>query len=167
MLFFLWRQCLEISCDTVGPGKSIKLFFSQVVGPLFDLNVIHCCHHVATSFSNHCPVLPCFDVTSALLSSALDLQTWQCEYYWKASHRFCASPLGENMFQKSSSGSRYFHIFTVFSQYFMQHGSSYLQSVFIEFSWNTYGPPACFAMLRPLGHSTRARTHRLSEVAHG
>ena len=66
---------------------------------------------VATSFSNRLPVLPCFDVTSALLSFALYLQTWQCEYYWKAAHRFCASPLGENMFQKSSSGSMIFSYF--------------------------------------------------------
>ena len=55
---------------------NLYLLFSQVTGPLFDLNfiVIHCWHLILQP-------LPCFDVTSALLSSALYLQTWQCEYY--------------------------------------------------------------------------------------
>lgn len=72
-----WGQCLEIFCD---PAGLIYIFYilllSQVTGPLFDLNfiVIHCWHLILQP-------LPCFDVTSALLSSALYLQTWQCEYY--------------------------------------------------------------------------------------
>lgn len=55
---------------------NLYLLFSQVTGPLFDLNfiVIHCWHLILQP-------LPCFDVPSALLSSALYLQTRQCEYY--------------------------------------------------------------------------------------